>query len=139
MFRRLAIRFQRFMTGRRGLDTLGYTLIFVSLFFSLLSNFFFHPFLRGVLWLLQLASLVWLFVRFFSRDIAARERENARLRAFYAKLRSFWRTTSRRVRERKTHVYFKCTGCKNTLRVPKGRGNITVTCPVCHEQIKKRT
>ena len=33
----------------------------------------------------------------------------------------------------------KCPHCHQYLRVPKGKGNITITCPTCHQQFDKRT
>lgn len=42
-------------------------------------------------------------------------------------------------RERKNFLYFKCPKCKEYLRVPRGRGEIVVTCRVCGEKIDKRT
>lgn len=133
MFRRLISRFQHFMLGRRGIDSLGIALLVSYLILSLLLNFMrFHlaPYL--VVWALMVAALVCFFLRFFSRDLQKREAENRKFSKFWSQLRS-------RFRDRKTHVFFKCPACKNTLRVPKGRGNITVTCPVCREQIKRRT
>ncbi len=31
----------------------------------------------------------------------------------------------------KTHKIYKCKSCGQTLRVPKGKGKVKVTCPVC--------
>ena len=33
----------------------------------------------------------------------------------------------------------KCPGCGNTLRVPKGKGKLYVTCPRCGERFIKKT
>lgn len=35
--------------------------------------------------------------------------------------------------------YLKCPHCHQYLRVPKGKGEITVTCPSCHQQFDQRT
>ena len=42
-------------------------------------------------------------------------------------------------RSRKTHRYYKCQICKHWLRVPKGKGKIEITCPVCKYKIKRKT
>jgi len=39
----------------------------------------------------------------------------------------------------KTHRYYRCPGCRQRLRVPRGRGNIVITCPKCHREFTKRT
>ncbi len=133
MFRRFGMKFQQFMLGRRGIDTLGIALLAGYLVFNLLSSFFYGNWiLYSVLSLVALVCLVFFLLRFFSRNLGKREAENR-------KFQKFWNSTRARFRDRKTHVFFKCPACKNTLRVPKGRGNVTVTCPVCREQIRKKT
>lgn len=42
-------------------------------------------------------------------------------------------------RKDKEHKYFKCPKCKARLRVPKGRGRITVTCPRCGNKFDKKS
>lgn len=139
MFRRLAYKFQQFMLGRRGFDTLGFALIIAYFALSLVMSvlrFFAHLFAVRViyigLWAFSLVGLVFFFIRFFSRNFPKREKENRAFLKFYNGVKS-------RVRDRKTHAFFKCPACKNTLRVPKGRGKITVTCPVCREKIQRRS
>ncbi|MBR6530735.1 MAG: hypothetical protein IKT43_04900 [Clostridia bacterium] len=133
MFSRLFAKFQHFMLGRRGIDTLGIALLIGSVVCSVLGSFFRYSLVaRLVLGGLELVFTVVFLVRFFSRDILRRDAENR-------KFSRFWSQTKARWRDRKTHVFFTCPACKNTLRVPKGRGNVTVTCPVCKEQIKRRT
>lgn len=62
----------RFMYGRYGVDQLYYAL-FIAYFVLMAINMF----LRWPLfWLLMLADLVWMIFRMFSRNHAARQREN---------------------------------------------------------------
>lgn len=37
------------------------------------------------------------------------------------------------------HKYMKCPHCKAQLRLPKGKGKISVTCPVCKKEFVKKT
>ena len=39
----------------------------------------------------------------------------------------------------KTHKYFTCPNCRQKLRVPKGNGRITITCPKCKTQFKGKS
>ena len=41
--------------------------------------------------------------------------------------------------ERHTHRFFSCPKCKTTVRVPKGRGKIEITCPKCHNSFIKKS
>ena len=41
--------------------------------------------------------------------------------------------------DRKTHRYFRCPQCRATVRVPKGKGQIRITCPHCKHQFIKKT
>ncbi|MBR3231854.1 MAG: hypothetical protein IKF75_04170, partial [Lachnospiraceae bacterium] len=40
-------------------------------------------------------------------------------------------------KDRKTYRYFKCPGCGQEVRVPKGKGRIRITCPKCHQSFEK--
>ena len=132
-FARLAESFRRFMAGRRGMDTLGIVLLVGYLFFSLITNFFRAlPVGYYICEAVSVGLFVWFVFRFFSRNLLKRQLEDV-------KVKNFLTTFKNRFRDRKTHAYFRCPACKNVLRVPKGRGKITVTCPVCREQIRKKT
>ena len=37
------------------------------------------------------------------------------------------------------HKYFACPKCKQSVRVPKGKGKIAITCPKCREKFVKKT
>ena len=40
---------------------------------------------------------------------------------------------------KETHKFVKCKGCKKTLRLPRHKGKINVTCPHCHAQFVVNT
>ena len=40
---------------------------------------------------------------------------------------------------RKTYRYFSCPHCRQQVRVPKGRGKISITCPKCGTQFIKKS
>ena len=35
--------------------------------------------------------------------------------------------------------YFRCPNCKQMVRVPRGRGKITITCPTCKQQFDRKS
>jgi predicted phosphohydrolase len=37
------------------------------------------------------------------------------------------------------HRYFDCPRCRQRVRVPRGKGKISISCPKCHEKFVKKT
>lgn len=127
--------FRRWMVGRRGPDELMYALFaagFVLLFASLMFRF---PPLAILAWALVLGA----YFRFFSKSLDKRWRENQRFLALGRRMQQYGAFCSHRWRNRKAYRYYKCPQCHQRLRVPKGRGNLEITCPRCHTQFHKHT
>ena len=125
---------QRLMYGRYGMDGLNIALLGLYLLLSLLSRL-----LRSsILGFLSFLCLLFTVVRMFSRDIPKRQQENARfMDAVEPRVRSY---NARRCRRRdKEHCYFRCPNCGQQLRVPKGKGKISITCPKCQEKFIRKT
>lgn len=130
----LAYRMQRLMAGRNGIDQLFWALLAVSTLASLAAS------LAGLPWLMGLyyAGLAVSIFRVFSRNIYKRQRENW---LFVLKLRAVaaWFRLQRRIfSERKTHRYFMCASCRQRLRVPKGKGRVSIRCTRCGVEIIKK-
>ena len=43
-----------------------------------------------------------------------------------------------RIKDR-SHRYYACPKCRQTVRVPRGKGKIAITCPKCREKFIKKT
>jgi len=136
MFRRLGESFRRFMYGRYGSDELNIALLItavaVSLINSFLSLFFrfstvYARIVSPILYVLMLGLLGFSLFRTFSRNIYTRQKENRRFRQLWTRLR-----------DRKNR-YYRCPKCRQTVRVPKGRGKISIRCPKCGEKFIKKT
>jgi len=124
----------RFMIGRYGMDQLNIFLIVTYLVLYVV-------FLVTRLWVLDWIVLVLLFVAMFrslSRDIPRRQAENTRflqmVRPTMRKLHTF-RT---RMKDRE-HRYFKCPNCGQQMRVPRGKGRITVHCRTCGATFEEKS
>ena len=87
--------------------------------------------------ILAFLLLLYTSFRMFSRNIAARRRENARFYAVTRKLTGPFRRAYRRRRD-PDHIYRKCPHCKKTLRLPDTPGDHTVLCPVCQTRFGLR-
>ncbi|MDY4660807.1 MAG: hypothetical protein SO459_05315 [Pseudoflavonifractor capillosus] len=125
---------QRFMYGRYGVDQFSMFLIAVYLVLYLVGSLLRLGFLS---WLSLLVAAYALF-RLFSRNISRRRAENAKFMQL-AGPAIRWVRLRRTIHRDKDHRYFKCPNCGQQLRVPKGKGKITVTCRSCGASFEEKS
>ena len=128
-------RIAAFMYGRNGFDNLC-NFIWILCIILVLVNLFIGSIIISVI---ETVLMVYTVFRSMSRKIYKRQKENAAYLKIKRKFTGFFKLRRNKWRDRKTHVYFKCTKCKSVLRVPRGKGSIIVTCPKCGERIEKNT
>ena len=116
------------MQGRNGVDDLGRVIFIISLVLYVLSGFLRNGFLQ----LLSLIELIYTMYRTFSRDLRSRQEENR-------KYLQFLNLQKMRFEMRKEYRIFKCKGCGRNIRVPKGKGKVETTCPLCGRKEIHRT
>lgn len=136
-FSNLEYKMNCFMQGRYGYDELSRFLSVTALILVIISCFKYLHFL----YILGFAILIWSIVRTFSRNIYKRQRERSRYLIIRNKIVQKFRLYKGMWRDRKTHKYYKCPGCKNFVRIKKpekGR-KIMITCPKCRQSFEKRT
>ena len=126
--------FRRLMMGRYGVDQLTWVLLALSLLLSLCGSIF----RSNVLGILCWAVLVVCYLRIFSRNIYARQQENQKLLQFWWKLKN-GRSKRPNREQRKNFRVFSCPTCKQKLRVPRGKGKISISCPKCGRSFIKKT
>lgn len=124
---------QRFMSGRYGSDAFGNFLCVVSLICLVLGLFV------GIFYYIGLALLIYTYFRMLSRNVSKRYAENQMFLQKSAGVRAMFARFKQRFALRKTYRYFSCPRCKQQIRVPKGRGRISITCPKCGTQFIKKT
>ena len=122
MFRKMGDALRRFMYGRYGADQLGTALMMLGLVLCILGAFFWD-FLSVLAWVV----LIYYSFRVFSKNIPRRRQENAWFLRVTAPLRD------------RQHRYFRCPGCRQSVRVPRGKGKISISCPKCKEKFIKKT
>lgn len=136
------------MQGRYGMDQLNKALNAASLI-GLAASLIVSLALAGnragsivstALWLIAIAILGFTLFRCFSRNIPARQAENNWYRLHIAAPFTQKKNRARtRVKQSATHRFYKCPKCGQTVRVPKGKGKIRITCPKCGEVFIKKT
>lgn len=128
-------RFMHFMQGRYGgTDKLNRTLLYGAIVVMII-NLFFNSF---VLEVLCIAMYVWVIFRMFSKNMSARYRENQKFEEIWNKMRTPVKQFFVRLKNSKKYKYFTCPKCSSRLKLPRGVGEVTVTCGKCGEKIKKK-
>ena len=125
---------QRLMYGRYGSDPFNLFLVGLYLILYLLSVLTRFSPLYWVSFFLVCYSLF----RMLSRNFDRRRAENARFMKLAGPVLQ-WLRFQRSVRRDKEHRYFKCPNCGQYLRVPRGKGRITVTCRGCGATFQEKS
>lgn len=130
-------KFRSFMQGRYGNDLLNTFLILIGCIVTMLLSFLLPPqynYLKSIGTLFYLVAVI----RSFSKNIEKRRSENLKFMNFTKPWRIF---IEKKIRQKQDteHKYYNCPECHHTLRVPKGRGKINISCPHCGKQFKKKT
>jgi hypothetical protein len=121
-------RLRVFMAGRNGPDQLAIAAFAVAFVASIFSNIF-----GGIIVLMffSMASLGYSTFRILSKNLSKRRGENYRFCNIWWSFKSAVSGWRERRTLSKEYKFFVCHGCKNRLRVPKGKGKIQITCPRC--------
>ena len=129
--RRVAANFgmavRRFMEGRYGHDKLNMVILSAGMVLCLIGMFVDNVTVDLILTLGSYVLLVWSLVRALSRNTYKRYQENRRFLLLMDQIKD------------KNHRYFNCPKCRQTVRVPRGKGKIAITCPKCREKFIKKT
>lgn len=135
-------RLAQFFQGRNGSDQLSRAMSWTSCVLLLVSMFtssVLNGVLSSVLWYLALIIFGISIFRMLSKNIYKRQAENDKYRAFSSRIKARFARTKQRFHDRKAYKYFKCPSCKATLRVPRGKGNVQITCRKCGHRFSGRT
>ena len=130
-FRRLGEKIaagtRHFMMGRYGTDKLNSAILWVGVAACLISLFIRLPILNLILTLLSYVLMGIALFRTFSRNTYKRYQENRRYLMLLQRLKD------------KDHRYFTCPRCRQSVRVPRGKGKIAISCPKCKEKFIRKT
>ena len=123
----LAYSLRRFMEGRYGNDKLNNTILGIALVMVILALFIRNPLLNLILHGFSYALMFWSIFRTLSRNTYKRYQENRAYLKFIDRFKD------------RDHRYYDCPKCRQTVRVPRGKGKIAITCPRCKEKFVRKS
>ena len=117
---------RRFMQGRYGSDKLNTAILVAGLiacFLAMIMPWMLHLLLTVI----SYALMGWAIFRMLSRNTYKRYQENCKYLRFVEKIKD------------REHKYFDCPRCRQPVRVPRGKGKISITCPKCKEKFIRKS
>lgn len=124
---KLSSGLRSFMAGRYGTDRLNLVILCAGLVASILSGLVRVAPLNLIFWLLSYGLMIWAIWRSLSRNTYKRYQENRKFMQIFDRMKD------------RQHRYFDCPKCRQMVRVPRGKGKISITCPRCREKFIKKT
>lgn len=128
-------RLRRLMQGRYGVDELSKMMVYASFVVMLVGSFAKNPYIN----LAGFMIIIYSYSRIFSKNQRLRSAQNLK----YMQVRDrFLRKISNQIqimKLSKTYRVYSCPGCKQLVRVPKGKGRIEIKCPKCGTSFSKNS
>jgi hypothetical protein len=109
-------------------DALSIFFITLALAFGL----FRHPFPASIFLVLGI-------IRIYSNNYERRHAENKQFENFIFNLKEYYLNFSNKFSNYQKYKIFKCPNCKQKLRIPRGRGRVTITCQKCYTSFKGKS
>ena len=128
-------RLQRFMAGRYGVDKMNQVLSVCSLILIVFGIFF----KVSLLYWVGLAVIIYIYFRMLSKDIPRRYAENQAFLQQYYRLTGWFTGQKQSMERNKGYRIYKCPQCRQKVRVPKGKGKISIHCPKCSNDFIRRS
>lgn len=132
-------KFQHFMIGRYGMDQLGQFMMTMVLALIVINLFVRAALPSMILDTLELAGLFGMYFRMFSKNVGKRYRENQAYMGMRFHVMDRWQKLVFRFREGRKYHIFKCPGCSQRIRIPRGHGKVSIHCPKCGKDFIKKT
>ncbi len=145
-------KFANFMYGRYGVDDLSKFMLLITFILCIVSMFV----KTSIISLLILLLIVFTYFRMFSKNIYKRAAENEKYLQFMGRFRKnknfgnnyggysrgyngYGNGSNTYAQQKKIYKFFKCPGCSQKIRVPKGHGKIEIRCPKCNTKFIRRS
>ena len=123
------------MQGRYGNDELNNALYITFIVLWIVTLITKKPYFYWI----GLVALGYSLYRSFSRDHLKRSNERLWFLKKLEQVKKLPKQLKQRWDQRNTHKFYRCSKCGVTIRVPKGKGQIEITCPKCGNKFIERT
>lgn len=127
-------KLRKLMMGRYGIDQLSGFLLGLALIILLISRFCF----REVLYIVSLLIVIFAYYRIFSKNISRRNKENHLYLSLNGKIKKYFLKQKYMFEQRRIYRIYSCPGCRQKIRIPKGKGKVSITCPKCKTEFIRR-
>ncbi|NLK26838.1 MAG: hypothetical protein GX306_00620 [Clostridiales bacterium] len=128
-------KLRNFMVGRYGVDQFSKFLLALALIAMIVSSF-----IGGhILYTISIMILFYSYFRIFSKNIHGRYQENMIFLKYQNKFINIFRRGKNTIKQRKVYHIYKCPSCKQKIRIPRGKGRISITCPKCRREFIKKS
>ncbi len=124
---RISTGLRRFMEGRYGPDKLTSCLLWTSVILMLIGLLIPSATVKVVLMVVYYILWGWSIFRMLSRNTYKRYQENRKFLMLVDRFKD------------RDHRYFDCPKCRQSVRVPRRKGKIAITCPKCKEKFIRKT
>jgi predicted RNA-binding Zn-ribbon protein involved in translation (DUF1610 family) len=123
--------FRRFFIGRNGPDQLSLVIMLLAAIIS------FIPW--RYIWIVSAVLFAVVLWRMLSRNVEQRRKENLAFMNLVNKIRTWYYKTKAKSAQRKLYKVFKCPQCGQKLRVPRGKGKVSIKCSKCGNRMMRTT
>lgn len=120
-------KIRMFMVGRYGTDQLSMAILILGMILTFIGDLIKSPIMINLSYL----AFILCAYRILSKNIIARKQENNKFLKLWNPLRNSMQSKFMQLKQRKDYKYFKCPNCNQTMRAPRGKGKIAVTCQKC--------
>lgn len=127
--------FRNFMIGRYGTDQLTVALLVAGMVLTFIGDVFDIHILTLLTYVLFIACVY----RTLSKNTLARQKENLIFLKYWNPTKIWMKAKYNTIKNSKDYKYFKCPNCKQEMRVPRGKGNISVTCRKCQNKFTQKS
>ncbi|MEG1902604.1 MAG: hypothetical protein RR225_09470 [Clostridium sp.] len=128
-------KLQKFMMGRYGVDELNRFLMGLAMIVMVLDLFVRARFL----YVGAVLCLFFCYARMLSKKINQRFRENQKFLTYEFWVKERFQKGKAPFAERKKYHIYRCPNCKQKIRVPRGKGKISIHCPKCKQDFIKNS